>query len=226
MKLSFLSFFLLASLFSCCFSSFLEPKRVEERFEEWVLEEWKAYNQRGLLDLNCTLLPKEHYCLERLAVFTENLKSVQEFNLEGHSFTIGVNAFSHLTFEEFKATISPDQTKPLEGQSQYVPPIWNFSAPSNIPSSWDWRNFGAVTEVKNQGLCGGCYSFATTGALEALNFLVTRNLLSFSEQQIIDCSEFPYGNTGCNGGNYFSSFAYAVDNGILTEEQLPLPWRK
>jgi len=57
------------------------------------------------------------------------------------------------------------------------------------PEGWDWRQLFAVTPVKNQGSCGSCWSFSTTGALESAVFIAAKSdsLLNFSEQQLVDC---------------------------------------
>lgn len=91
----------------------------------------------------------------------------------------------------------------------------------DLPKSIDWRLKGAVSEVKNQGRCGSCWSFAATGALESQQFLKSGVLVSLSEQNLIDCST-SFGNEGCNGGNIESAFEYIRKNrGIDTEKTYP-----
>ena len=86
-----------------------------------------------------------------------------------------------------------------------------------LPKSVDWRKTGAVTGVKNQGKCGGCWAFAASGALEGLHYIKNKKLVSFSDQQMIDCSAL-YGNQGCDGGLMTLAFQYTADYGIEPEK--------
>jgi len=94
----------------------------------------------------------------------------------------------------------------------------------SVPDSVDWVTAGAVTPVKNQGQCGSCWSFSTTGALEGAFFIKTGTLDSFSEQQLVDCDTRKNGgkDMGCNGGLMDNAFSWIEKNGgLCTESAYP-----
>ena len=90
----------------------------------------------------------------------------------------------------------------------------------SVPDSVDWRDKNAVTPVKNQGQCGSCWSFSATGAMEGSWAIQNNELLSLSEQLLMDCS-VRYGDLACNGGEMESAFRFAIDNGMCTESEAP-----
>ena len=157
----------------------------------------------------------------RMEIFMDNVKFIEEYNArEDTTMTLGLNEYADLTHEEFRSMLtgSVNETNTLneylkqEG-STYIEPA-NFEA----PSSYDWSQHGAVTPVKNQGHCGSCYSFSTTGGIEGQWFRKNNVLVSLSEQQIVDCSIW-YGNHGCRGGLMTNSFQYVRYAGGLDTEQ-------
>jgi cathepsin L len=147
----------------------------------------------------------------RLSVFAKSADFVRNFDAS-RGFTVGLNQYADLTSEEFVSIYNGmNVSKTYEAT--------NF--PVTAPSSVDWRSKGAVTGVKNQGQCGSCWSFSTTGSVEGATFLSTGKLVSLSEQNLVDCST-AQGNDGCNGGLMDDAFKYIISNhGIDTEASYP-----
>lgn len=160
-----------------------------------------------------TYATEEEY-LTRFKIFRDNAAFARVHNSQGKSWSLGVNEFADLTFAEFKSIYTP-----FYFETHHPNPV---AAPENleIPTTVDWRTKGAVTPVKNQGQCGSCWSFSTTGAVEGAWFLAGHTLTSLSEQELIDCSE-SYGNHGCEGGLMTSAFKYVMNKGLTTEANYP-----
>jgi len=149
---------------------------------------------------------------KRYNIFKTNMDYIlrHEANSE-RTFTLKMNKFGDLTNEEFRAQYA--NYRPSLRANRVNAQINS----SNIPASVDWNAAGKVTPVKNQGQCGSCWAFSSTGAIESINAINTGNLVSLSEQQLVDCSG-SYGNAGCNGGEMQAAFEYVSANGGLCTE--------
>ena len=87
------------------------------------------------------------------------------------------------------------------------------------------RLYGAVTPVKDQSVCGSCWSFGTVGTLEGALFLNTGQLTRLSQQALVDCS-WGFGNNGCDGGEDWRAYQWMIRHGgIPTEVSIVLQIR-
>jgi cathepsin L len=144
----------------------------------------------------------------RKAAFMENKKM---WGQHESGAVLGATQFSDLTLEEFQALnirgLNPSMKTELPNLGEHSGEAWTGA-------TIDWTTKGAVTPVKDQGQCGSCWAFSTTGGLEGAWELSSGNLVSMSEQQFVDCSKQ---NSGCNGGLMETAFSWAKTQAIATE---------
>jgi len=191
------------STFNCVFKQNTEaniPKEVVTMFEEWKNIFNKKYET-----------PEENSY--RMGVFHANYRIVKDQQPE-LTYKIGLNLFADLSSDEFKSkylglrfTDAPRKEVPINNLEEN-------------PKYIDWRDQGIVNEVKNQQQCGSCWAFSAVASMEGKWAQVKNELLSLSEQQLVDCSQ-SYGNMGCKGGWMDYAFAYAKDKGMTTETDYP-----
>lgn len=199
----FTFFTLLTSVFSNIFI---------DRFEDWMKEYRIQY-------------PGQHKYLDMYEKWVSNDKFIKEMNSKNLSYTLAHNQFSAMDTDDFKDFISSEKNRILLNNTLNIEQNLQYSFHlQSLPTSVNWVEMGAVTEIKNQGQCGSCWSFSTTGALEGAYFVKYGELLSFSEQQLVDCDNLKNGgrDMGCNGGLMDNAFKWISKNGgICTEVDYP-----
>lgn len=156
---------------------------------------------------------------ERFAIFKENFQTITAHNSNPvNNFTMGVNKFSDMTSDEFRAYVKGVQSAPL---GSYGCKSYSSSA-SSAPSSMDWRQKGGVTSVKDQGQCGSCWTFSAAGSMEGAWAISQGKLIDLSEQQLVDCATgIAYGSHGCNGGQMEGADKYAIEQGMCSLAAYP-----
>jgi len=152
--------------------------------------------------------------------FVANDEIIEKTNSMGLTYTLGHNDFSHLSNAEFNEMMNLGQSRMASNAT--APFVHGPVDVSTLATSVDWTTSGAVTGVKDQGQCGSCWSFSTTGALEGAYYNKYKSLVSFSEQNLVDCDKrtgSPRGtDMGCNGGLMDSAFTWTKANGGLCTE--------
>ncbi|XP_050355875.1 digestive cysteine proteinase 2 isoform X2 [Nymphalis io] len=156
---------------------------------------------------------------ERINTFRQNLRFIHSSNRARLGFTLAVNQLADRSGAELAA---------LRGRRHSAPSALGLPFPygtaeleemaPKLPPEMDWRLFGAVTPVKDQSVCGSCWSFGTVGAVEGALFLHNGgHLVRLSQQALVDCS-WGFGNNGCDGGEDFRAYQWIMKHGLPTEE--------
>ncbi|KAL9271152.1 putative cysteine protease RD19D [Drosera capensis] len=188
----------------------------EMMFARFVAEYGKEYGTR------------EEY-VKRMGIFARNVVRAGEHQAMDPAARHGVTEFMDLTEEEFERMY---MGLGVEGVGVMTAEVGRGGVGEGgevevegLPESFDWREKGAVTEVKMQGVCGSCWAFSTTGAIEGANFIATGKLLNLSEQQLIDCDHVcdqkkkTDCDSGCRGGLMTNAYKYLIEAGGLMEEK-------
>ena len=154
---------------------------------------------------------------ERYEIFRENLAGIIVHNRNSrNTWKRGINRFTGLTFDELKGTAIMDP------QNCSATNTVSALGLTDLPTTFDWRTEGVVSKVKDQGQCGSCWTFSTTGAVEA-NWAIYKKSTPplLAEQQLVDCAQ-DFGNHGCNGGLPSQAFEYIKSvGGLETETDYP-----
>jgi len=169
-------------------------------FEQFNHDHARTYSDEGL---------KAH----KFTIFKDNVDFINHHNkylADELGYTVGINQFADLTNAEFKRMYT--------GLNALSKPkfVVEHLDESETVNSIDWSAKGAVTPVKNQGQCGSCWAFSTTGSLEGGNFIKSGKLVSLSEQELVSCAG-SFGNQGCNGGLMDDGFKFVEKNGLDKE---------
>jgi len=197
------------------FASVIGTSLEEIQYRQWKIEHNRFYNT-----------PEEDNY--RFGVFKDNLKKIEEMNAKYPDAKFGMNKFGDLPSEEFaKKYMSPIPA--VRNPTDPVAREYTDAELQDLPESFDWRPKGAVTPVKNQGMCGSCWAFSATGNIEGQWKLAGHDLVGLSEQNLVDCDHecmtyegYKTCDEGCNGGLMPNAYNYVIHNGgIDTEKSYP-----
>ena len=184
--------FILVLLLAIISSEIDIESQIFTRFQRFIKKYNKKYNSMN------------EY-LARFNVFRQNI--ITDAQNGPINFNQGITKFSDLTRQEFARTYLNLNFNSMALLN--LKPV-TVKISNEAPEAFDWRNQGAVSDIKDQGSCGSCWAFATVANLEGLYAEKKGVIKTFSEQMLVDCDT---SDSGCNGGLMEYSFAWLKKNG-------------
>jgi len=201
------------------------PHILQDLFEKWILKHEKVYES----------IEEEK---NRFKIWKDSNFFIEQHNnkIPKLSYTLAHNEYSDLLPIEFRQRFKLGEFSPgvpssvndkiLNRQKDgHESTSRKLKTLVELPEEVDWVAAGAVTGVKDQGSCGSCWAFSAIGAIESAKFLgSTHELVSLSEQHLIDCD---HSDKGCNGGLMDNAFGWDEKHeGVCSEEDYPYVMRK
>jgi len=179
----------------------------DDTHHQEMFAQFKAKHNKNYAD------EKEH--ASRESIFRQNVRYIHSKNRSPITYTLAVNHIADLSRTELRMMNGRRPSKGYNGGQPFNKNL--YTAP--LPDSLDWRLFGAVNPVKDQAVCGSCWSFGTTGTIEGAYFLATGKLIRLSQQELMDCS-WGQGNNACDGGEDFRAYQWIMQNkgGLASED--------
>jgi len=89
---------------------------------------------------------------------------------------------------------------------------------SSSDTAFDWRTWGVVNPIQDQGACGSCWAFSSTANAESNYAIATGKLFKYSEQYLTSCDSSQY---GCGGGWPSNSLALIATKGTYLGVDYP-----
>ncbi|KAK1427443.1 hypothetical protein QVD17_16129 [Tagetes erecta] len=181
-------------------------EEINAMYMSWRVKHGKFYNSVG-----------EN--TKRFQIFNANFRYIEQHNSRNSSYKLGLNKFADMSPQEYR--LLNNGAKNMHSRRKFnnvKSDRYSVYSGDVIPDFIDWRNKGAVAPIKDQGLtCGSCWAFSTTGSMEAINQIVTGDLITLSEQELVDC-DTSY-SAGCDGGYIEHAFEFIVNNGGIDSDK-------
>ncbi|XP_020575303.1 zingipain-2-like [Phalaenopsis equestris] len=172
---------------------------MEARYEQWITQHKRVYRSAAEK-------------ARRFSIFKANVEYIESANAKpDRKYRLAVNRFADLTNEEFGSTLNAYLERSLRRNYE----TFRYGNVTDVPDEMDWRRLDAVTPIKSQESCGSCWAFSAVAATEGINKIKTGNLISLSEQELIDC-DVNGRDHGCRGGTTNGAFSFIVKNGGIT----------